>query len=59
MRFGTPPHPVACLFSDHVAPWRDMGCIFEVSELDFVNLDFIIVVLPVDEDVVWFDVYGK
>lgn len=57
MGFGTPPHPVAGLFPDHIASWGDMSCIFQISELNFVDDYLAIAILPIDEDVVWFYIY--
>jgi hypothetical protein len=51
MRFGTPPHPVAFLLSDHVATWGGMGYISEIPKLDSVDQDFVILDLLVDEHV--------
>jgi hypothetical protein len=36
-----------------------MSCIFEIPKLDFVNQDFIILDLPVDEHVVRFVIYEQ
>ena len=57
MGFRAPPHPVAGLFPNHVTPWGDMSCIFQISELDLVNDNLIIAILPVDKNIVCFYIY--
>ena len=59
MGFGTPPHPVACLLSNHGGARGDVYGVFEVAKLDLFDGDAFVGLFPVDEEIVRFDIYPE
>lgn len=59
MGFRTPPHPLSCLFFNHITSWRDISGVFKITELYSLNCDAIMVILPVDENIVRLNVYPE
>lgn len=57
--FRAPPHPVLCLFADHMWSRRDMHGIFEIPKLDSLKLDFTVVIFLVDEDIICLNIYPE
>jgi hypothetical protein len=54
--FGAPPHPITCLVSSHLHSRRDMCGVFKIRKLDSLDDYFVLVLFPVNQDVVRFDI---
>lgn len=56
MRFWTPPHQVANLYTNNVTVGIYTSSIFDISEFYLLNRYSVIVLIPIDENVIGFDI---
>ena len=57
MRFWTAPHQVANLYTNDVAIGIHTSSIFDISEFYLLNRYCVIFLIPIDENVIGFDIY--
>jgi hypothetical protein len=58
MRFRTTSHPVAHLFTGDITSRSHLSCVFNMGELYLPDGYSIIVILPLDQDIVRLDICG-
>lgn len=56
MRFGTLPHPIPNMSSHDGRIARDIGCVFDVGNLDLLNSRITVRLVPIPHDIIWLDI---
>ena len=57
MSFRTAPVLITNLSTSNIAPWWNVGGVFKITKSDLINDHLMVILAPLNKDVVGFDVY--